>query len=70
MTEQIENEGFERVVLDGELYTPNARQHLFTTIDAACDFAKTFKLKQFNVRYGQDVNGRMVYQLIYAVENN
>lgn len=67
MTEQLENENN---TITGELFTPNERQHLFATIDAVCDFAKTFKLKQFNVRYGQDVNGRMVYQLVYAVENS
>jgi len=67
MTQQIENENN---ILSGELFTPNERQHLFANIDALTDFVKIFKLKNFNVRYGQDVNGRMVYQLVYAVENN
>ena len=67
MTEQIENENN---VLSGELFTPNERQHLFANIDTVCDFIKTFKIRNANIRYGQDVNGRMVYQLVYAVENN
>ena len=64
---KIENENN---VLTGELFTPNERQHLFANIDAVCDFIKTFKIRNANIRYGQDANGRMVYQLIYAVENN
>lgn len=67
MSEQIENENN---ILTGELQCPNERLHLFTNIDALTDYIRVFKLKNFNVRYGQDVNGRMVYQLIYAVENN
>lgn len=64
---KIENEN---KILSGELFTPNERQHLFANIDAVCDFIKTFKIRNANIRYGQDVNGRMVYQLVYAVENN
>lgn len=64
---KIENE---TNVLIGELQCPSERLHLFTTIDALTDFVRIFKLKNFNVRYGQDVNGRMVYQLVYGVENN
>ena len=67
MSEQIENENN---ILTGELQCPNERLHLFNNIDAVCDFIKTFKIRNANIRYGQDVNGRMVYQLVYAVENN
>ena len=72
MIEQLQNEnkGFEETALTGELFTPNERQHLFANIDAVCEFIKTFKIRNANIRYGQDVNGRMVYQLIYAAENN
>ena len=68
MTSQTENENKESLI--GEVFLPNERQHLFANIDAVCDFIKTFKIRNANIRYGQDVNGRMVYQLVYAVENN
>ena len=68
MTNQIENES--NNILEGELQCPNDRLHLFTNIDALCDFIKVFKIRNANIRYGQDANGRMVYQLVYRTEEN
>lgn len=68
MTNQIENEN--NTVLEGELQCPSERLHLFTNINALCDFIKVFNVKQFNVRYGQGATGRMAYQLVYRTEEN
>lgn len=71
MTNQIENENKEQLI--GELLTPNEREHLFTNLDAVCDFIKTFKLQNCNIRYGYvQREGKHVlgYQLVYRVEDN
>ena len=49
MTEQIENDSQEP--LSGGISFHNARQHLFGTLQALCDFTVVFQLKNFNVRY-------------------
>ena len=65
MNNQIENK-----IISGELETPNTRMHLFTNIDALTDFVKVFRITDFNVRYGQTHDGKMVYQLTYNTEKN
>ena len=70
MIEQIENENN---ILTGELQCPNERLHLFNNIDAVCDFIKTFKIRNANIRYGYvQREGKHVlgYQLVYRVEDN
>ena len=64
---KIENENN---TITGELETPNTRMHLFPNIDALTDFVKVFKITDFNVRYGQTSDGKMVYQLTYNTEKN
>lgn len=66
MTEQLENNSNEHLI--GDVQTPTERAHLFTNIDALTDFVKVFKIYQFNVRYGQDAKGQMVFQLVYRSE--
>ena len=71
MTSQIEKRNKEPLI--GELLTPNEREHLFTNLDAVCDFIRTFNLQNCNIRYGYvQREGKHVlgYQLVYRVEDN
>ena len=67
MTVQIENENN---VITGEVQTPVDRIRLFTTHQAVCDFATTFNIQNYNVRYGQTATGKYVYQLTYQAQEN
>lgn len=64
--EQLENNSTSPLI--GEVQCPNERLHIFTNIDALTDFVKVFKIYQFNVRYGQNAKGQMVFQLVYRSE--
>ena len=57
MTVEIGNENN---VVTGEVQTPVERIHLFTTHQAVCDFATTFNIQNYNVRYGQTATGKYV----------
>ena len=56
MTVEIENENN---VITGDVQTPAQRIHLFTTHQAVCDFATTFNIQNYNVRYGQTNTGKI-----------
>lgn len=68
---QIENQSEDSTnVLTGELQVPGERQHLFTTLDALLDFAKVFKITNFNSRSGYNQQGSLVYQITYTTQDN
>jgi hypothetical protein len=67
--EQIENQKEENI-LAGELQMPGERQHLFATLDALLDFAKVFKITNFNSRSGYNQQGSLVYQITYTTQDN
>lgn len=66
---QIENQSEEDTLI-GELQVPGERQHLFTTLDALLDFAKVFKITNFNSRSGYNQQGSLVYQITYTTQDN
>lgn len=57
-------------ILEGDVIVLSQRDHIFTTPDALCDFVLVFKIKNYNVRYGQLPDGRYVYQLVYQTQEN
>lgn len=48
--------------LGGMLQTPNVRQRAFRTHDALCNYVKSFRIYEYNVRLKQDNTFEMTYQ--------
>lgn len=67
MTERIENENN---VLVGEVECPASRTHIFKSLDALLDYAKVFKITNFNARSGYNQKGNIVYQITYSTQDN
>lgn len=66
MTERIENENKdENEILIGEVQFPTQRVHVFKSLDALLDFAKIFKITNFNARSGYTPDGSIAFQLTY-----
>lgn len=48
--------------LEGMLQTPNVRQRMFRTHDALCNYVKSFRIYEYNVRLKEDNTFEMIYQ--------
>lgn len=69
--EQIENETpHVHCPRTEDVVIPNQRQHIFKSQQALHDFCEAFKLRNYNIRFGQSTYGEIVYQLTYGAENN
>ena len=63
MTERIEQDAIE-----GQVEIPDNKKHLFKNLDAALDFLKWARPKQFQVVTGYAQDGKYVVQV--TMENN
>lgn len=48
--------------LEGMLQLPNIRQRIFRTHDALCNYVKSFRICEYNVRLKEDNTFEMTYQ--------
>ena len=48
--------------IEGMLQTPNVRQRVFRTHDALCNYVKSFRIYNYNVRLLSDNMFEMTYQ--------
>lgn len=49
-------------LLEGVLQIPNIRQRIFRTHDALCNYVKSFRIYEYNVRLKQDNTFEMTYE--------